>query len=53
MYIALQRSKTAREAIKWMTELVAQYGYASEGESFSIGDPNEIWIMDMIGKGPR
>ena len=52
MYIALQRSKTAREAIKWMTELVAQYGYASEGESFSIGDPNEIWIMDMIGKGP-
>ena len=52
MYIALQRSKTAREAIKWMTELVAKYGYASEGESFSIGDPNEIWIMDMIGKGP-
>ena len=40
MYIALQRSKTAREAIKWMTDLVAQYGYASEGESFSIGDPN-------------
>ena len=52
MYIALQRSKTAREAIKWMTDLVAKYGYASEGESFSIGDPNEIWIMDMIGKGP-
>ena len=52
MYIALQRSKTAREAIKVMTDLVAQYGYASEGESFSIGDPNEIWIMDMIGKGP-
>ena len=53
MYIALQRSKTAREAIKCMTELVAKYGYASEGESFSIGDPNEIWIMDMIGKGPE
>ena len=52
MYIALQRSKTAREAIKVMTDLVAKYGYASEGESFSIGDPNEIWIMDMIGKGP-
>ena len=52
IYIALQRSKTAREAIKVMTDLVAQYGYASEGESFSIGDPNEIWIMDMIGKGP-
>ena len=51
MYIALQRSKTAREAIKVMTDLVAKYGYASEGESFSIGDPNEIWIMDMIGKG--
>ena len=52
IYIALQRSKTAREAIKVMTDLVAQYGYASEGESFSIGDPNEIWVMDMIGKGP-
>lgn len=52
MYIALQRSKTAREAIKCMTDMVAKYGYASEGESFSIGDPNEIWIMDMIGKGP-
>ena len=51
IYIALQRSRTAREAIKVMTDLVAQYGYASEGESFSIGDPNEIWIMDMIGKG--
>ncbi len=51
IYIALQRSKTAREAIKVMTDLVAQYGYASEGESFSIGDPNEIWVMEMIGKG--
>jgi dipeptidase len=53
IYIALQRSKTAREAIKVMTDLVAQYGYNSEGESFSIGDPNEIWIMDLIGKGPN
>jgi dipeptidase len=51
IYIALQRSKTAREAIKVMTSLVKTYGYASEGESFSIGDPNEAWIMEMIGKG--
>ncbi len=53
IYIALQRSKTAREAIKVMTDLVAQYGYCSEGESFSIGDPNEIWILEMIGKGGK
>jgi len=53
MYIALQRSKTAREAIKIMTDLVAEHGYYSEGESFSIADPNEIWIMEMIGKGPE
>jgi len=52
IYIALQRSRTAREAIKVMTDLVAEYGYCSEGESFSIGDPNEVWIMEMIGKGP-
>lgn len=51
MTIALQRSKTAREAIKVMTSLVQEYGYASEGESFSIADPNEIWILEMIGKG--
>ncbi|MFA6950382.1 MAG: C69 family dipeptidase [Lentimicrobiaceae bacterium] len=51
MYLALQRSKTAREAIKVMGELVATYGYASEGESFSIADPDEVWIMEMIGKG--
>ncbi|MEI8087110.1 MAG: C69 family dipeptidase, partial [Paludibacter sp.] len=51
IYIALQRSRTAREAIKVMTDLVAQYGYYSEGESFSIADPNEVWIMEMIGKG--
>lgn len=52
MAIALQRSKTAREAIKVMTTLVQEYGYASEGESFSIADPNEVWILEMIGKGP-
>jgi dipeptidase len=52
MYIALQRSKTAREAIKIMTDLVAEYGYYSSGESFSIGDANEVWILEMIGKGP-
>jgi len=52
IYITLQRAKTAREAIKVMTDLVAEYGYYSEGESFSIGDPNEVWVMDMIGKGP-
>lgn len=51
--IALQRAKTAREAIKVMTSLVAEYGYCSEGESFSIGDPNEIWVLDMIGKGGK
>lgn len=51
MAIALQRAKTAREAIKVMTTLVAEYGYASEGETFSIADPNEIWMLEMIGKG--
>ncbi|MCQ2346789.1 MAG: C69 family dipeptidase [Paludibacteraceae bacterium] len=51
IYLALERSKTAREAIQCMTDLVAKYGYASGGESFSIGDPNEVWIMEMIGKG--
>ncbi|NOZ48163.1 MAG: dipeptidase [Chlorobi bacterium] len=53
MYLALQRAKTAREAIKVMTDLVAEYGYYSEGESFSISDPNEVWIMEMIGKGEK
>ena len=51
IYIALQRSKSAREAIKVMTQLVAEYGYYSEGESFSIIDKDEAWIMEMIGKG--
>jgi dipeptidase len=53
IYITLQRAKTAREAISIMTKIVAEYGYGSEGESFSIADPNEIWVMDMIGKGPK
>ncbi len=51
IYVALQRSRTAREAIKIMTDLVEEYGYYSSGESFSIADPNEAWIMEMIGKG--
>ena len=51
MYLGLQRSKTAREAIKVMTELVDKYGYNSSGESFTIADPNEVWIMEMMGCG--
>jgi dipeptidase len=52
MYIALQRAKTAREAIEIMGKLMAEYGYCSSGESLSISDKNEVWIMEMIGKGP-
>lgn len=51
IYITLERAKTAREALKVMTDLVKDYGYASEGESFTIADPDEVWIMEMIGKG--
>jgi len=51
MYTALERARTAREAIQIMGDLVAEYGYASEGESISVGDPNEAWIFDIIGKG--
>ena len=51
MFLALQRSKTAREAIKVIAQLMEEYGYASTGESFSIGDPNEVWYMELIGKG--
>ncbi len=51
MFLALQRAKTAREAIKVMTSLAEKYGYYSEGESFSIADPNEVWILEMVGKG--
>lgn len=52
IYLTLQRARTAREAIKTMSELVSKYGYYSSGESFSIADPNEVWIMELIGKGP-
>jgi dipeptidase len=51
IYIGLQRSKTAREAIKVMTSLVEKYGYYSEGETFTICDPNEAWILEMQGCG--
>lgn len=51
IYIALQRARTAREAIKVISDLAAEYGYASSGESFSIADQNEAWIMELIGKG--
>lgn len=53
MYITLQRARSAREAIRVMTSLVEEYGYYSTGESFSIADPNEVWVMEMIGKGPK
>lgn len=53
MYIALQRARTAREAIQVIADLMDEYGYYSSGESFSISDPNEVWIMEMIGKGPE
>ena len=52
IYVALQRAKTAREAISVMTSLVEKYGYCSSGETFSICDPNEAWIMEMMGTGP-
>lgn len=51
MKIALQRAKTAREAIKVMTSLVDKYGYGSSGESFSISDKEEVWLMEMVGTG--
>ncbi|MBR5456521.1 MAG: C69 family dipeptidase [Bacteroidaceae bacterium] len=53
IYIALQRSRTAREAIDVMTSLVAEYGYCSSGESFSIADKNEAWILEMVGKAGK
>ena len=52
MRLALQRCSTAREAIHCMAELVEEYGYNSSGESITICDPNEAWIMEMVGKGP-
>lgn len=53
IYTTLQRAKTAREAIQVMTDLVSEFGYASSGESFSIADKDEVWIMEMIGKGTK
>lgn len=52
IYITLQRARTAREAIDTIVELANTYGYASSGETFSIADPQEAWIMDLVGKGP-
>jgi len=52
IYLALQRSKSAREAIMIMTSLLDEYGYYSSGESFSVCDKNEAWILEIIGKGP-
>ena len=52
IYIALERAKTAREAIGTIVDLANTYGYYSSGESFSIADKNEVWVMDLIGKGP-
>ena len=53
IYITLQRARTAREAIGVMTSLVEKYGYYSGGESFTIADPNEVWIMEMVSKGMK
>ncbi len=53
IYITLQRAKTAREALQVMTDLVKTHGYASEGESFTIADADQVWIMDLIGKGKK
>jgi len=52
IYLTLKRAKNAREAINVISDLVSEYGYASSGESFSIADPNEAWIFEIIGKGP-
>ena len=52
IYVALERAKTAREAIKVIVDLANTYGYYSSGESFSIADTEEVWVMDLIGKGP-
>ena len=52
IYITLQRARTAREAIETIVDLANRYGYPSEGETFSIADPQEAWVMDLVGKGP-
>ena len=53
IYVTLQRAKNAREAIKIIAELAEEYGFYSSGETFSISDPNEVWIMEIIGKGSK
>ena len=53
MWLGLERAKTAREAIEVMTRLVEEFGYASSGESISVADPNEAWILEIIGKGEK
>ena len=53
IYITLQRARTAREAIQIIADLANEYGYASSGESFSIADKDEVWIMELIGKGSK
>merc|ERR1719375_926355 len=53
IWVTLQRAKTAREAIAVMDELCQTYGYASDGESFSIADGDEVWLMELIGKGKQ
>ena len=52
MSLALQRFKTAREAVLGMAALMQEYGYSDEGETFSFADKEEVWMMDVIGKGP-
>ena len=52
IYVALERAKTAREAISLIVELANKYGYYSSGESFSLADKEEVWVMELIGKGP-
>jgi dipeptidase len=53
MWLALERARTSREAVQVITDLVAEHGYASTGESFSIADPGEAWLLELIGKGPE
>ncbi len=52
MFLALERARTARQAVQVITDLAAEHGYASSGESISISDPNEAWLLEIIGKGP-
>merc|ERR1740133_390766 len=51
IWVTLQRAKTAREAIATMDDLCQKYGYESDGESFSIADGDEVWLMELMGKG--